>query len=406
MPNFSYKAINEAGATVAGVIEADSMNMATSILVSRGFIPSKLKEEKAGSKSTLWGNIKRVMSSVKTTDLILFTKQFRSMLRAGVPILRLLQVLKAQTENQTLKQTIDLMEQDIKRGLSLFEAMEKEPKTFSPLYRSMIRAGEISGTVPEVLERLSYILEHEQKVKSDIKSALQYPMIVVIALTVAFFVLLTFVIPKFAMIFAKSNITLPMPTQIALLLHKLLIHYWMFLVGGVVILIIGLRYYFKTENGNYVKATFLLKVPLFGPLFIKAAMSRFAAIFAILQASGVPVMDAMNILSGTIGNAAISRQFEKIRELLREGQGISAPLRAAKYFTPMTVDMVAVGEESGNIDDMLREVTLHYDDEVSYAVKGLSDAIGPILMVGLAAVVGFFALAVFLPMWDLTKMAK
>jgi type IV pilus assembly protein PilC len=167
-----------------------------------------------------------------------------------------------------------------------------------------------------------------------------------------------------------------------------------------------LRYYFKTENGNYVKATFLLKVPLFGPLFIKAAMSRFAAIFAILQASGVPVMDAMNILSGTIGNAAISRQFEKVRELLKEGQGISAPLRATKYFTPMTIDMVAVGEESGNIDDMLREVTLHYDDEVSYAVKRLSDAIGPILMVGLAAVVGFFALAIFLPMWDLTKMAK
>lgn len=406
MPNFSYKAINETGATVGGVIEADSMNMATSILVSRGFIPSKLKEEKAGSKSTLWGNIQRVMSPVKTTDLILFTKQFRSMLHAGVPILRLLQVLRTQTENQTLQQAIDSMEQDIKRGLSLFEAMEREPKVFSPLYRSMIKAGEMSGTVPEVLERLSYILEHEQKVKSDIKSALQYPIIVVIAMTIAFFVLLTFVIPKFATIFAKAGINLPMPTQIAMLLHKFLINYWMFLVGGVVMLIIGLRYYFKTENGNYVKAAFLLKVPLFGPLFIKAAMSRFAAIFAILQASGVPVMDAMNILSGTIGNAAISRQFEKVRELLKEGQGISAPLRATKYFTPMTIDMIAVGEESGNIDDMLREVTLHYDDEVSYAVKRLSDAIGPILIVGLAAVVGFFALAIFLPMWDLTKMTK
>jgi type II secretory pathway component PulF len=167
-----------------------------------------------------------------------------------------------------------------------------------------------------------------------------------------------------------------------------------------------LRSYIKTEKGRYILDAFFLKIPLFGPLFQKAAMSRFASIFAILQASGVPVMRALTILTETIGNKAISTEIDRVRERVQEGQGIAGPLHEAKYFTPMLVDMVAIGEESGNIDEMLGQISIHYDDEVAYAVKSLSDMIGPILMVGLAAVVGFFALAIFLPMWDMTKMVK
>jgi type IV pilus assembly protein PilC len=163
--------------------------------------------------------------------------------------------------------------------------------------------------------------------------------------------------------------------------------------------------YFKTSQGRFVRDSFLLELPIIGPLFKKAALSRFASIFAILQTSGVPVMQSLTILSATIGNEAIARSFEYVRERIEEGAGISTPLKAAKYFTPMVIDMIAIGEESGNIDEMLREITKHYDDEVEYAVKGLSDAIGPILIVGLAAVVGFFALAIFMPIWDLTKLA-
>jgi len=177
-------------------------------------------------------------------------------------------------------------------------------------------------------------------------------------------------------------------------------------VGGVIGLIIALRLYLKTAAGRYTRDAFFLKIPLFGSLFQKAAMSRFASIFAILQASGVPVMQSMEVISGTIGNVAISHEFDKVRDRVQEGQGIAGPLSSAKYFTPMVVDMVAIGEESGNIEEMLRQISIHYDDEVNYSVKGLSEAIGPILIVGLAAVVGFFALAIFMPMWDLTKMAK
>jgi type IV pilus assembly protein PilC len=405
MASFSYLAINESGLNVSGKIEADSVAMAENMLLAKGFIPTRVTAA-ATDHGALFARLQEGLNRVKLADLILFTKQFRSMMQAGVPILRLLQVLENQTQNRVLKNAVVAISQDIKAGSSLYEAMKKHPSLFSPLYLSMINAGEVSGTVPDILGRLIGIIEHEAKIKADIKSALQYPFLVLIALGIAFFVLLTFVIPKFATIFAKAGLTLPLPTKLAMLLYAGLANYWYILGAGAFLLLLALRVYFKTENGRYARDAFILKIPLFGPLFQKAAMSRFASIFAILQASGVPVIQAMSVLTETIGNRAISREFDRVRERVQQGQGISGPLSTAKYFTPMVVDMIAIGEESGNMEDMLRQISIHYDDEVSYAVKSLSDMIGPILMVGLAAVVGFFAMAIFLPMWDMTKMVK
>ena len=406
MPNYTFQAINENGAVITGDIEAESPDKASSMLAERGYIPTRVKEQGDGISSRQWSRIFRKMNPVKITDLILFTKQFRSLFKAGVPIVRSLQVLQAQTQDRALKEAIGSMLQSINQGFTLTAAMEKHDTIFSPLYCSMIRAGEMSGSVPESLERLIYIIEHESRIKSDIKSALQYPMIVTIALVAAFFVLLTFVIPQFVEMFSKGGIVLPMPTKIAMMLYQFLSSYWYLLLGGAIAFFVGLKSYLKTAQGHYVKDTIILRLPILGPLFLKAAMSRFASIFGILQSSGVPVMTSMKILSDVMGNKAISRELDRVREQIQEGRGIAAPLGAAKYFPPMVVDMVAIGEETGNIEDMLKQVTLHYDDEVSYAVKRLSDLIGPVLIVGLAAVVGFFALAIFLPMWDLTKMAR
>ncbi len=406
MPNYTYQAINERGAIITGDIEAESPDRAASMLAERGYIPSKVKEKNSGFRSERWLRIRQKMSPVKISDLILFTKQFRALFKAGVPIVRAFQVLEAQTQDRTLKKAIASMSQSIKQGSTLTAAMEKHDTIFSPLYCSMISAGEMSGSVPESLERLIYIIEHEARIKSDIKSALQYPIIVTIALAIAFFVLLTFVIPKFVTVFSKAGIVLPLPTKIAIMLYEFLSNYWYLLIGGVIALIIGLRIYLKTEQGQYVKDTIILRLPILGPLFVKAAMSRFASIFGILQSSGVPIMTAMKILSGVIGNKAISGEFDRVRDQMKEGRGIAVPLSSAKYFPPMVVDMVAIGEETGNIEEMLKQVTIHYDDEVGYSVKRLSDLIGPVLVVGLAAVVGFFALAIFLPMWDLTKMTQ
>jgi type II secretory pathway component PulF len=404
MATFAYQAINESGANISGTIEAESADRVENILSARGHIPTAISVTAANI--SLRQRIEEKIGTVKPQELILFTKQFRTMLHAGIPIMRIFLVLEAQTENKILKKVVVQIAEDIQQGSTLSEALEKHPAVFSPLYRSMVKAGELSGALPEVLTRLVYIIEHETKIKSDIKSALQYPKMVIIALSIAFFVLLTFVIPKFVAIFAKAGINLPLPTKMAMFLYQFLANYWYILILGLIGLFIALRSYFRTTTGRLHKDTFLLKMPIFGPLFIKAALSRFASIFAILHSSGVPVIATMGVLAGTIGNSAIAREFERVRMGMEQGAGIAAPLSTAKYFTPMVVDMVAIGEESGNIEDMLREVTIHYDDEVNYAVRGLSDALGPILLVGLAAVVGFFALAIFLPMWDLTKMVK
>ncbi len=392
------------GVAIKGDIEANSSDEAANAVAERGYIPYKLTEKKV--KETKSGRMLGFKPKVKLADLIIFTKQFRSLFKAGVPLIRTFQILEAQTQSRALREAISSILHNIREGTTLSVAMGNHGSIFSPLYCSMIEAGEMSGTVPETLERLIYIIEHEGKIKSDIKAALQYPIMVTIALTIAFFVLLTVVIPKFADTFSKAGFELPLPTVIAINLYRFLLSYWHLLIGGVIALIFVLRAWFRTENGQYMRDSLILQIPVLGQLFIKAAMSRFASIFGMLQSSGVPVMNAMKVLSGVIGNRAIAREFDRVREHMGEGQGIAVTLKTAKYFTPMVIDMVAIGEETGNIEEMLRAVSLHYDDEVSYAVKGLSEIIGPVLVVGLAGVVGFFALAIFLPMWDMTKMAR
>jgi type IV pilus assembly protein PilC len=328
------------------------------------------------------------------------------MLRSGVSIMRLLQVLESQTENLNMKRVIVSISQDIKEGSSLYDAFQKYPKVFSPLYCRMIQAGEASGSLPNIMERLIYIIEHEHKIKTDIKAALQYPVIVIVFLAVAFFVLLTFVVPKFVNIFVTAGLALPVPTRICMVLYQFLANYWLVIAGCVVAGIAALGYYLRTGQGRLVRDSLYMKLPIIGPLFVKAAMSRFASLYAILQSSGLAILDSMKILSNTVGNTAISREFDRINERLEEGRGIAAPLRSAKYFTPIVTNMIAIGEESGNLSEMLNEISSHYDAEMEYSMKQLTEAIGPILTVGMAGVVGFFALSIFLPMWDLIQLVK
>ena len=406
MPKFSYRAITEDGTTTTGEVEAESVEKASSMLASQGYIPTRVKEERSAVSGVQLGSLLDSLSSIKAPELILFTKQFNTLIRAGVPMLSLLKVLEEQTEHPKLRKILGTIHQDIKEGSSLHEAFRKHPRAFSPLYCNMLKAGETSGALNEVLDRLTYIIEHEHRVKSDIKSALMYPIIVVCFLFVAFIVLLTGVIPRFVDIFKSAGLKLPLPTQICMLLYTGLIHYWYIVLSILVIGGVALYFYLRTDNGKYVFYTAMMKLPIVGPLFIKSAISRFASIFSILQASGVDILQVMDILSETIGNSAISRELAGIRDRLAEGHGIAGPLSSAKYFTPMLINMVAIGEESGNLEELMKDVAKHYDTEVEYAMKKLSEAIGPILTIGLAAVVGFFATAIFLPMWDLTLMAK
>jgi len=405
MAIFKFKALNELGHEISGEIEAESKNHAMELISLKGHIPESVKKtSETLSKKESSKKFEDFFISVKPKDLVLYSMNLKTLIQAGVPIIQTFQILEKQTENLKLQRVTVKMAETINQGASLHEAFSNHGNIFNNLYLSMIKAGEISGQLPNVLDRLIYILEHEEKVRSDIKSAIRYPIMVVVFLFIAFFVLLTFVIPKFAAIFANAGIELPLPTQICVGMYSVLHHYWHFMLLFLTGFMIFLFLYLKTEKGLFMKDLFLIKIPLIGPLFIKSAMSRFGSIFSILQTSGVSVLESFKILAETINNNVITKEFEKIQELLVEGRGIAMPLRQAKYFTPMVVNMVAIGEESGNLDLMLQEIAKHYDIEVEYATKNLSDALSPILIVGLAAVVGFFALAIFLPMWDLTKM--
>ncbi|MYL85276.1 type II secretion system F family protein [Desulfovibrio aerotolerans] len=408
MPQYTYEAINEAGSAVTGVLEADSSDAAKLRLSGMGYIPVSVQKGGGGAGSSAGGfgeSLELMLSSVKAQELILFTKQLKTMLGAGLSMLEILKVLEQQSENPRLRKVCANMSDAVKRGSTISDAMAAQKGVFNELYISMVRAGEAAGALPAVLDRLIYIVGHEHQVRSDIKSALQYPITVVIALGIAFFVLLRFVVPTFAGVFAAAKVELPMPTRIALLLSDVIDKYWYITFGIIFIVVASLYMWFRTEHGKVTRDAFFLHIPAIGVLLRKSAMSRFASIFSILQASGVPVLTTIDILVGTIGNAAIAKEFLRIQEMIRAGQGLAGPLSRAKYFTPMVVTMVAVGEESGNLDEMLSAISEHYDAEVAYAVKRLSDAIGPVLIVGLAGVVGFFAMAIFLPMWDMSRVA-
>ncbi len=406
MPKFSFSAITPQGKTIDGFMDADSVAAAQAQLARQGQIPLRVLPVKGKLEST--GNLRlaNLFSKVSQPEVIMFTKQLRTMLRTGIPVLRSLAILGEQTKNLMLRRAVDQMEKEIQEGATMTAVFRRQSHIFSQLYCGLIHAGEVSGTMAEILDRVTFILEHEYKVKRDIKSALAYPKMVVMTLVGAFFFLLNFVIPKFVGIFKKAGIDLPMPTKVCLMMYNGFQAYWYVLLGVVLTVVFGLRAFFKTEQGAVARDLFLLRMPIVGPLFLKSAMSRFSSILAILLASGVSVLASFEILSATIGNAAIAKEFDNLAGKMREGHGISSPLKASQFFPPMVVNMIAIGEEAGSLEEMLKQVASHYDEEVEYAVAGLAEAIGPVLIVALTAVVGFFALAIFLPMWDLTKMVK
>ena len=407
MASFRYQALNGAGKAVTGSLEAQSLDHANDQLASRGLAPLAIEEEAAAAAPSATGEkFRRLFNTVKAEELILFTKQFGSMLHAGIPLLRVVDILESQADNPRLKDVCRQVAADIRAGANLNTALRKHSDVFSPLYASMILAGESSGALPQILQRLIYILSHEQKIRSDIRSALQYPILVLVVLVSAFVTLITFVIPKFVGIYKQARIELPMPTRVCIQLSKLFNEHWLPLVLAIVAISAGFYLTVRTKKGRLWLDRLKLQIPLIGPLILKASLSRFASIFSILQSSGVGILDSIHILTGTIGNTAIGEALEQVQSQLEKGHGIARPLAAAKYFTPMFINMVAVGEEAGNLSEMLQEISLHYDAEVEFATKRLTTAIGPFLIVTLAGMVGFFALAVYMPMWDLTKLAK
>ncbi len=387
-----------------GTLIADTLEEALGRIADSNLVPVELKRV-GGESGSFFSRLQTHYLPVKASDLIVFTKQLVTMVRVGIPMTQAFGILKDQTDQPRLRRLAGLIRDDIEAGSSLSEAAGKHPQVFSPLFCSLIEAGETSGTLPEVLDRLLYLIEHEAQIKADIKTAMRYPVIVVAALAVAFVIMVGFVIPRFVSFFSQQGLNLPLPTRICITMSEILTGYGIWIALGMTGSgLLFHRYFNRTVPGRLVRDRALLAMPLIGPVLVKAAMSRFASIFAILQSSGVLVLDSLRILTQTVGNAAISAEFVKVRELLEEGHGIAGPLSSSRYFPPMLINMVKIGEESGRLDEMLRHVSEHYDVEISYTIKKMTDAIGPILIISLTGVVGFFALAIYMPMWELTQM--
>ncbi len=403
--HYAYTAVDRSGRTVNGMLEAETPDHANDLLAARGLTVTHLSAEGLAGKSGGFDAWLNRMRWVTSEELILFTKQLATMLRAGIPVLRVFDILQNQSESPRLKEVCGEIAIDIRSGATLHGALRRHADIFPPLYCSMVLAGETSGALPQVLQRLIYVISHEHKVKSDVRAALQYPVLVFISLVAAFFTLITLVIPRFAAIYEKVKLDLPLPTRMCITLSNFLQAHWPAVLAGVFLLVLLLYAAVQTPAGRYARDRLVLRIPLIGPLVVKASLSRFASIFSILQASGIGILDSLHILADTIGNRAIGRELERVQSRLEEGHGIAQPFMAARYFTPMFVNMVAIGEESGNLDEMLREISNHYDAEVEYATRRLTTALGPVLIVTLAAMVGFFALAVYLPMWDLARIA-
>lgn len=401
MATFRYKAIDARGKTVTDEMQAEDADRVSERLSARGLTPLSVTVSQRAKRKKAQG----VSGHIRAEELVLLTTQLSTMLRAGIPILRVFEILENESENKALATVCGRIAGDVRSGTSLHVALSRFPKIFPPLYANMVRAGERSGTLPQVLSRLIYVLQHENKVRSEVRSVLQYPIMVVIVLFGSMGVLLTTVVPRFARIYAGAGIQLPLPTRICIALSDLLRHNGVVMLLGVAALIVAGILSRRTAKGKYMQDRVVLAIPYVGTVMIKSALSRFASVFSILQASGVGMLESIDILTGTLGNSVMVHHFRAVQDKVEHGQGLSRPLSGHPFFTPMFVSMVAVGEETGKLDDMLIEIANHYDAEVEYATKRLTAAIGPLLIVVLAAVVGFFALAVYLPMWDIAQIA-
>lgn len=401
MPHYKYVAMDASGRQFKATMEAENEGIVLAKLREQSLHCINIEETKSKK-----GGSKVVGGKIKPKALVVFSRQFATMIDAGIPILRCLDIMCTQTKDPILKQTLNDVTADVKAGLQLNEAMQKHPKVFNKLYVNMIRAAEIGGILDKILDRLAGFLEYENEIKAKIKSAMMYPVLVLIFSVLMLFVLFSFVLPKFKEIFTGMNAKLP-PVTAALFgfgdfMNK---NWWVFVlaaIGGVV----GFKYYYKTPKGRFQIDWFKLKVPIVGDLSLKMSVARFCRTFGTLLNSGVPMMRSLEIVGETLGNQVLTNAIENTRNSIREGNRLSAPLVQSNLFPSMVTHMIDIGEESGRLSEMLVKIGDFYDAEVETAVKGLTSMIEPLLIIFMGGIVGLIAISVMTPVFSLVNEMK
>ena len=406
MASFAYKARNSGGQLVEGVLDAASSRAAADVLLGQGVVPVDIRETKGVAKNAVTlGAIPLFRPKVGHLDLLLFSRQMHTLLKAGVPIMRALGGLQESAINPAMKDVIQDVRESLEGGREVSVALARHPKVFSPFYVSMVRVGEATGLLEEIFLRLFEHLEFERFMREQVKSALRYPAFVVLAMLVAIVVINLFVIPAFAKVFAGFGAELPLMTRILLATSQFFVDWWPYMLAAAVGGVFAFRAWVGTPAGRFQWEGIALRFPIAGKILHKAALARFARSFALGTRSGVPVMQALANSAQTVDNSYIAKRIDAMRENVERGESVLRAAITTKIFTPVVLQMVAVGEESGALDDMMDEIGQMYQSEVEYELKTLGQQIEPILNVCLGAMVLVLALGVFLPMWDLGKVA-
>jgi len=406
MPSFSYKGRNSGGQLVEGVLEGANSGAVADLLLGQGVTPVEIRESAAkAAKTVSWGRVTLFQPKVTHIDILLFSRQLHTLLKAGVPIMRALGGLQEAAINPAMKHVIQDVREALEGGRELSAGLARHPRVFSPFYISMVRVGEMTGLLDIIFLRLFEHLEFERYMREQVKSALRYPSFVVIAMAIAIVVINIFVIPAFAKVFAGFGAELPLMTRLLLGFSEFMVAYWPHMLAVVAGCVLAFRSWVATVKGRHDWEGIALRIPIAGKILHKAALARFARSFALGMRSGVPVMQALSNSAQTVDNSYIARRIESMREGVERGESILRSALTVGIFTPVVLQMVAVGEESGAIDDMMEEIGQMYQQEVEYELKTLGQQIEPILIVSLGVLVLILALGVFLPMWDLGKAA-
>jgi MSHA biogenesis protein MshG len=405
MPVFTYTARNAQGEALNGRVEAISLEAAAGQLLNSNITPLQIKEDKPTPDVLNQLNTWLKARQPKLEDLIFFARQLYTLMKAGVPIIRALTGLGENLSNIVLKNTLRDVVASLESGRDLSGAFAKHPKIFSHLFVSMVQVGESTGQLDGALLKLSEYLEREKDTLDRIKQAMRYPTIVVSAIVVAIVVINIFVIPKFAGIFARFGAQLPWQTKLLMATSTFMLHYWPYLLVASVGSFFWLRYYIRnTDSGHYKWDRFKLRIPIVGSILYEALLARFATAFALTLRSGVPLVQGLHVTSHAVDNVYIGDKIQQMRIGVERGDSLTRTAASSKLFTPLTIQMMQVGEETGAVDDMLDNVALFYDREVDYKLKNLSSAIEPVLIVIIGAMVFVLALGVFLPLWNLSSV--
>ena len=406
MPLFHYKGRNPRGELVQGTLESADASAVADQLINSSITPLEIGAAPASAKLVRPEWIEKLLEQrVTDLDVMLFSRQMNTLLKAGVPILRALAGLQESTTNKTFAKVLQEVRTNLDAGRELSAAMRRQASVFSPFYLSMVRVGEMTGRLDEIFLRLFAHLDFERRTREQIKAALRYPTFVVVAMAVAIAVINIWVIPAFAKVYAGFKAELPLMTRILIASSNFTVRYWPVLLALVASVFFGLRMYIQTENGKYKWDRFKLRLPVVGDIVRKATLARFARSLALATKSGVPIVQALSVVAKVVDNDYIGQRIEQMRDGVERGDTILRTAVTSGVFTPVVLQMIAVGEETGSVDELMEEIAEMYDREVEYQVKNISAQIEPILIVGIGILVLILALGVFLPIWDLGQVA-